>query len=536
MTTKQDTTVVVGRGFIWITLAKLYFMVTGAVLMLALPRLFGSADLFGEFATVNSLIRIVNMVMITATLQAVAKLTSEREETAGAVRRAAVRAQLLIGGVIFVALFVGADLIAGRWLHDARLAPYLRVAAFIPLFYSFYAVMVGLLNGLKRFLHQASLDMTFSTLKTASIIGLVVLGYKVWGAFAAFAASAGVVLAISLVFTRSIGTESPSDKELQKRLWAFMLPIMAYTLFYNLLLNQDLLLIKSLKYAPMLDYFSRKAEGRVLLELHFGYLGLDPHHFPALADHAATAATSVLSGLFGAMKTISNLPYQAVISVTFVVFPVISQATFQQETSQTERYVQNTFRFSYLVIMFMLAVLLPVCNELIVILYGEAYRAGSSALQLLLVSTVLFSLFVICTTIITSAGFPRTTLALGVVTAVVNFVLCWILINNSGLWTGSLLYAAWADTITMALGAILGVVAIFKLLRCLPPLFSFLRITAATAICFICGNFLHVGSKWLIIAKCGALAVVYLLILVATRELTNADADIIRRVLRRRAS
>ena len=41
----------------------------------------------------------------------------------------------------------------------------------MPLCYALYAALVGSLNGRRMFLHQAGLDITFSTVRTFGILG-----------------------------------------------------------------------------------------------------------------------------------------------------------------------------------------------------------------------------------------------------------------------------------------------------------------------------------------------------------------------------
>ncbi len=47
----------------------------------------------------------------------------------------------------------------------------------MPLCYALYAALVGSLNGRRMFMHQAGLDMTFSTVRTIGIVGAAALGY-----------------------------------------------------------------------------------------------------------------------------------------------------------------------------------------------------------------------------------------------------------------------------------------------------------------------------------------------------------------------
>src|SRR6056297_1752674 len=79
-----DAVKTAGRGFLIITAAKVWFLLTSAVIQLGLPIMFGSAEEFGIFKIVTESIGLINMVMITGTLHAVSKMVSEQPGRANA--------------------------------------------------------------------------------------------------------------------------------------------------------------------------------------------------------------------------------------------------------------------------------------------------------------------------------------------------------------------------------------------------------------------------------------------------------------------
>ena len=95
-----------------------------------------------------------------------------------------------------LSLFVFAPSIA-RVLLDDQLTPLLRVASLVVFAYALYAALVGSLNGLHLFGQQARLDATFSTLRTAGILGGAALGLGAIGAVTGFASAAATILTIS---------------------------------------------------------------------------------------------------------------------------------------------------------------------------------------------------------------------------------------------------------------------------------------------------------------------------------------------------
>ena len=87
----------VGSGLAVITLAKLYFILTGFAVQVGLPRLLGSPEAFGQYSLAMSIANVVDNVLIAATVQSLSKRVSENEALAPARLRQGLRVQLGIG-------------------------------------------------------------------------------------------------------------------------------------------------------------------------------------------------------------------------------------------------------------------------------------------------------------------------------------------------------------------------------------------------------------------------------------------------------
>ena len=96
----KDIVKTAGRGVIYITFAKLWFMLSGYALVFILPRLFKwSADgddvegmaLMGAYGIVFTGISFINNGIISGTIQSVSKFTSEDESQASAIKRTALK-------------------------------------------------------------------------------------------------------------------------------------------------------------------------------------------------------------------------------------------------------------------------------------------------------------------------------------------------------------------------------------------------------------------------------------------------------------
>ena len=128
-----------GRGTIYITASKLWFMVTGAAIYFVLPRLVSPANL-GVYKVVIGLVSVINAVVVTGTVQTVSKFVSQTPELADAIKRKALLLQCVLGGGAAVAFALAAPLVATA-LNDASLTPYLRLAALITASYAFYTAV-----------------------------------------------------------------------------------------------------------------------------------------------------------------------------------------------------------------------------------------------------------------------------------------------------------------------------------------------------------------------------------------------------------
>ncbi len=395
-----------GRGFLVITGAKMWFMITGAVIQLGLPIFLGSPEQFGVFKVVTEAISLVNMVMITGTLQAVSKLVSERPVAARRVINQAVKLQFVLGVPIAAGYFFLSPWIADRF-NDPTLTPFIQLSSFIILAYSFYAIFVGYLNGVKEFVKQASLDITFATLKMVGIVGLVLLGFGVFGAVAGFVGASAIICVISGVWVWRILSRQETDDELAeespsegiKRLAGYLVLIMLFTFALNGLMRADLFILKSVT----AEVPSRLADVESIFKL----------------------VSNKFAGFYGAVLNIARIPYQGVIAVTFVIFPLISESTFEDDLDRTKTYIRDTMRYCLILIVSVGGVLALNADAIIGALYSTEYQAAAPALAILSVSIIFFALLYVATTMIIGSGHPTVAVGIMAVSLVLSAGLNW---------------------------------------------------------------------------------------------------------------
>ena len=482
---KDDVARLAGRGTIFITAAKVWFIVTGYGIYFALPRLL-SVEQWGLYVVVIGAVSVINAVIVTGTYQTVSKYVSQEEEKADSVKAAALKLQLLVGGGASLGFFLLAGVIAG-YLNDQRLTPYLRLASLITLSYSFYSVFTGYFNGRRKFLAQAGLDAGYSTFKVLFIVLFVWLGYGVAGAVAGFALAAASVLLLSAIVA---GKGSRRGAVKQSDLFRFQAYLLVSTLVINLLQRADLFLIKARS-----------------------------------APDAATASAN--AGYYAAATALAGVTYQIIISVTFVIFPLISQATFAGDRAKTRMYISSTLRYTLMIMALVASLLSANAAEVLHVVYKDEYQVGATALSVVAYGMLLFGLLYVLTTIISASGRPKVSLLIGSFTLLASGVFNFALIPAYGL-TG----AAVGTTGAMLLGALVSGGYVGRTLGAFLPMASAVRITACALGVFALSRLVVPGSRLLIVLQLVGIAGVYIAALIVTGELSRDDLKAAKRVVR----
>ncbi|MBI3071813.1 MAG: oligosaccharide flippase family protein [Deltaproteobacteria bacterium] len=522
----QATARVASRGVVFIATAKLYFLGVGYAIQFGLAHLL-SKELYGAYGTVVSVANVLNMMILQGTLQAVSKLVSESDRTAAAVPRVALRVQLFLAGGLAVAYLLAAPLIADLQ-NSATHTNVFRLSAGIVFAYGLYAVFVGFLNGRKQFRAQAGLDMTFATLRACGILGFAALGFGVFGAIGGFVGAALLIVAISfrvaarhsldLFREQSAGKPVACPRERNgepdgtegaphllpahanarvdaKKIIRFMLPVMLYTLILYALMNVDLWLLRAF------------TEGT-----------------PEEVDRVA--------GLYYGAQNLARIPYQAILAVTFVVFPLVSRATFENDTETARGYITITFRYSLIFLAGLVAVVAANASDLLAIPYPAAYREGARALESLAVGMLLFSLFSIACTILIGAGLLRAAVISGAVALAVAVGVSLGLREVSSGFDGR--RAAMSVAAGYLAGCFAAGYALFRQFGAPLQWITIARVAIAAGVVAAVSMVRPSGGKIMTLVAASGLVVIYGFVLWATREWAPADSARFRRAFSKR--
>jgi len=478
----QSDTAKVGRGVLWLTVAKAWYMISGMALLMIFPRIGGGTDeeraaLFGTYSVVVGVINPVTMMLILGTLQAVSKFVSEKTTRYKAVLKTAIKMQFALG-LLFSLLFYLAAPLVSRFLDDSALVEPLRIASVIIFFYAMYPVFIGGFNGTKRFTSQASMDICFATLKISLILGAVYFGFGIKGAIGGFAATAIIMTTVSALLTlKYTNTNKRTTNDISvKKLFKFEFWILIFAFLSNLLLNADILIVKS------------------------------------MSDIASEV------GVYSAALQIARLPYVAVISVTFVLFPIISKATWSEDMATARNYIFTASRYS-IIIVGLLAITLAACSEDVLrLVFPPLFVAGRYQLSFLAMAYMEFSVLAIFTTVITASGRPQASTVLISLTLLASGVFTWLGMNQFG--TNG---AAAGVLLAMGLGAVSATVYLHRWIKAKFPVKTFVRILLVGATIFAASMLWHPDNKILIVAKGITIFSIYVALLFVTKEFTRSD-------------
>jgi O-antigen/teichoic acid export membrane protein len=493
-----DRAVEAGRGALFIGAAKVFFMISAFLQTWLLTRIVGSAE-FGVYSVVTAAVSVLNNATVQGTIQSVAKFTAEDDRQADAVKAAGLRLQLVVGAILGLGFFVFAPIIATRAYHHPEFTRWFRMVALIPFFYSLYSVFVGSANGLRRFRVQAGFDITFSTTKTILLLGGALV-FGLVGAFSGFVVAAGFILVVSAIVMRWPRLHGAAPFPMG-RLVSFMVGIVVYTLLINLALNYDLLLLR--RFA---------------------------------AGVAGAVEANQMAGHYQTVRNFALLPYQALLVVTFVIFPLVSKSTFEQDRDATRAYVTQTLRYALILAGVMAAVLAARPRGLLLTFYPPEYGVGETALPILVAGIVCLALLGVAGSIINASGHPRVAGALVATTVLVGGGAAFLIVPGRAPGAPMLNAAAAATAIGMAAGLAAALVYVRQRFSAGPPLASVARVAAAAALAILAGRFVPGQGKIVTLAALAAAGSIFLVALVALGEFKAQDRAKFRKILGRGAA
>lgn len=505
-------------GGAWLGLAKLWFLIAGYGLAVALAYLVSEAT-YGQYQTVARAVAVPNMVIIYTVMFAVSRpLSAEFDDglpNYDAIRRRGLALAAGLGAIAALGMVALAPVLA-RWWNAPSLATPLRVVAPISLIYALYAVNVGTLNASRRFGRQAALDVTMATLKTGLMAAAAALTLGLTWIVAGFTAAATCALLLSVVLVagvrptravtvgdaRLMAGEAPRVVGDAPPMVGFASALIVFTVVLNLLQSADLLILSS---------FSDSE---------------------ALRDQ---------TGYYASAQLVAWVPYSLMNAVALVAFPFVASlgddgrdgADREGSAGRTRAYVGSVATAALTLLTLMSSVAAAASTEIQSLLFPSAYSAAGGHLRLLVFGFSGYSFANTVAWMCNSAGRKLAALAIVSVPLVTAVGLAFALCPSQHAHG-----AATAVAIAGALATVAGLVGLTRVFSVEIPWLHLLKLGGAMAAVFAVGWLVPspadlggLTAKLLVVAKLAALALTFVGVAFATRAVT---VDQLRALRRRR--
>ncbi len=497
-----------GRGGLAIAGAKVAFMIFGLAQPLVFSRLLG-ADGYGRMRTVMGVVSIVNNTVVAMSIQGVSRAVS----SAPAGREGeAFRATLRVHVVVAVLVSLAFALLAGT-IADFEGAPYLatplRLVAGVVFLYGLYAPLVGSLNGRRKFYDQAGLDTAYGALRLATMAGGALLflhfGWdSVVGTFAGFVAAAAIIVPAALTragIGRAVedgappGASGPSVRDYLR----FLVPVAGGQILLNLLLFTDGLLL-------------RRFAGAV----------------------ASDEAADTLTGIYSGAQQFSFLPYQLLMSVTFILFPMLARAQADGDRAAIRSYTMSGVRLAMLLTALITGTVSGLAPHVLRVALRPEMVAGGDALRILSLGMGAFSVVGITCSALTSLGRAVDSAALTLLGVVLIAGGCSLFVPGTAAGLPMLTTTATATAAALTITAIVGGIQLRAVAGGFVAPLTLVRVLAALATCVVVGTALPWIGKPGTIVEGALVAGAGLVVLIATGEVGKADLARVMEVAGRR--
>lgn len=376
-----------GKDTLYMILAQLLFVASGYAVHIGMGRILGP-ERYGEFGVIMSLLAVLEVFLVRGLRETVTKYTAEFPDKSQAIKRQALRIEIIFGGVLFL-LFLSAAKPIARAFHNINLAPSLRISAFIIPFIALYSVYIGTLSG-KMMFGKRAISMNVQSLgKVAGVYSFALLGFGLQGAIGGYVMSYVLALLAAFYFSRDIEKEDGDFSAM--KLISFAIPIVIFSGALSLLMNLDIFLVKTL--IP---------EGQA-------------------------------AGFYTSALALTRAPYLVFFAFAITLLPIISRLTSSNHLQEASRYVSKSLRLLLILLVPLAFFTSTSSNQIIRLIYSSRYVPASQPLGILIFGATFLTLFSVLAAVITGSGKPRTAMALSLALLPLDFLLNLLLIPRFGL-------------------------------------------------------------------------------------------------------
>jgi O-antigen/teichoic acid export membrane protein len=315
--------------------------------------------------------------------------------------------------------------------------------------------------------------MVYAATRVAFAIVFVLLGFKVFGVLVGFALSLGVVATMAWV---GVKLRTGAANPVSRKLLAFALPLMVLAVGQAILVNLDLLQLKS--------------------------------YFPG----------GTMVGFYSGMASLSRTPYFLFLAFAVTLLPVVTTTLKEKGRDAAGRVVARHITYLFIVALPVLAVFAAVPGPLLDFVFPKAYTSAAPALVWASVAQTILALVAALTAVITARGKPYLSATIWLVCIPVQLVAGMVLIPRFGM-----IGTAVASLIAASTGAAIAAVLTKHYYgRVLEPI-RVLKAFGAAAVAFLLLSIPQLHSLVVLPFACVGAVILYAGILVATGTIRRGE-------------
>jgi stage V sporulation protein B len=457
---------------------RVSFIASGYVVSVILARGLGPG-LYGVYGVLVSLITRIELISTAGVPGAIAKLIPEYRDEPARVESTARALLLLIGFLAYGVCWVMAPWVEHSF-HVPNATLLFRIAALDVPATGLYVSYTGILGGHRRFGHLAVAQMVYAAAKVLGVLVLLEIGMSVAGVL--FTNALATMGACAFLLIKFPPSGFRLEREVLRRIAGIAVPMGTYVVAAQVLSNMDLWALQALWGG------SEEVVGHYIAALNI--------------SRTLTIIPTVQSG---------------------VLFASLAWALAGGDRDGVRRHIQEASRFALVAGAGAFVMLAPDASALMSTIFSEAYAPGGRFLTYQLVAFGLYGLLDAYAHVLIVSG--RQWLAAGILLCLLPFA--WLsnvlLIPRVGP-TGAAMSLALGLTAGVA---IMGAV-VWRRFGSPLRLATLSRVAIAAVAAGVVGELMPVHGAW-VIAKVLLAGVVYLAVLIATRELTSADLGMGRR-------
>ena len=254
------------------------------------------------------------------------------------------------------------------------------------------------------------------------------------------------------------------------------------------------------------------------------------------AEEAGLAVTeaSPLVGAYAATQLYCFLPYQLLLAITFILFPMLTEAARDGDRAKVALLTRGGVRVALILAGAMVSVTSGLSGSLLKLLFKEEFWIATNAMQVLTLGFGVFAVFGIFSAILNSLKREVLSMLITALAVVLVATLCLLRVPGTPFGTDLLMKTATSTSAGIVLATLLAGIAVKRAAGSVVNWLSVARVGIAVAVAVALGRWLPSSSKIVTILQCGLVAGTYLVVLLLSQELGTADWKALKTIVRRR--